>query len=442
MKKHTLAAMLTSSLVFFSPFVAQAEEAEEETEEVEEEPDQEEQENEEAEEEEAEETEETTEEENESSEQDTTFLTINTEPLLAFPDQYPRQFTYDSGVNIEYPEDGVKGIFVTGHSAGGERLQTLTDLVNDTELNSMVIDIKDDYGDMVLDLDSDHEYIEQFTQSVFDAEDLMAHLEEHDIYPIARVVVFKDSRLANERPDLSFTNPDGSVWANNRGESFVNPYEREVWEYNVEVAKEAAKLGFKDIQFDYVRFPEGFETRDEELSYSRGDYEESELDNAGQRVDAVTEFVAYAREELQPYGVDVSVDIFGYAATREETPGIGQNFSRISENVDVISSMIYPSHWGPGSLGIERPDLEPYQVVANYMELENEILDNLGDDAPISRPWIQDFTAAYLGAGWYMPYGAEEVSEQVRALNEAGVNEFLLWNAGNTYSEGATYSFE
>lgn len=373
---------------------------------------------------------------------ETSYLTYSQDPLLSVPDDFPSQFKYRADVNIDYPEDGVKGIFVTAHSAGGSRMETLTELLNTTELNSMVIDVKDDYGDIVMSVESDHELVNQFSNTIVEPEPLMEHLEENDIYPIARIVVFKDSKLANERPDLSFTNDDGSVWANRRGESFVNPYEREVWEYNVEVARQAAKLGFKDIQFDYVRFPEGFEYRDEELNYSRGDYQESDLDNVKQRVDAVTEFVAYARRELQPYDVDVSVDIFGYAATREETPGIGQNFSRISENVDVISSMIYPSHWGAGSLGIERPDLEPYNVIANYMELENEILDNLGDDAPISRPWIQDFTASYLGAGWYMNYGPDEVSEQVRALNEYGVDEFLLWNAGNRYSEGAQYSFD
>jgi hypothetical protein len=372
---------------------------------------------------------------------ETTYLEITQEPLLSVPEEFPQQFKYDSGVDIAYPESGVKGIFVTGHSAGGERLNQLTELVNTTELNSMVIDVKDDHGNMVMELDSEHEYVQQFTQNIVDPEELMAHLEENDIYPIARVVVFKDSHLANERPDLSFTDADGEVWANSRGESFVNPYEREVWEYNVEVARQAAKLGFKDIQFDYVRFPEGFENRDEELTYSRGDYEESDLDNVQQRVDAVTEFVAYARQELQPYDVDVSVDIFGYAATREETPGIGQNFSRISENVDVISSMIYPSHWGPGSLGIDRPDLEPYNVVDRYMELENEILANLGEDAPITRPWIQDFTASYLGAGNYLNYGAHEVSEQIRALHDHGVEEYLLWNARNSYSEGATFDF-
>ncbi|WP_080146501.1 putative glycoside hydrolase [Marinilactibacillus piezotolerans] len=372
----------------------------------------------------------------------TTVLNYSAAPLLTIPEEFPDQFKYDSGVDIAYPEDGVKGVFVTGYSAGGSRMDSLVNLLNDTELNSMVIDVKDDHGNMMMPLDSDMELIQESTQNVIEPASLMDTLEKNDIYPIARVVVFKDTKLATARPDLSFKEENGEVWSNNNGDKFVNPYQREVWEYNVEVAKQAAKLGFKEIQFDYVRFPEGFEKRDEILSYSRGDYQESDLNNVKQRVDAVTEFVAYAKQELQAYDVDVSVDIFGYAATMEETPGIGQNFSRISSNVDVISSMIYPSHWGVGSLGISKPDLEPYNVVDQYMEYETAIFEELGEDAPTSRPWLQDFTASYLGSGYYKEYGAQEVSDQIRALNEHGVNEFLLWNAGNVYSEGAQYSFE
>lgn len=385
--------------------------------------------------------EEETDENREESLRETTYLMVSDEPILFVPDVFPQQFTYDSVVDIDYPEGGVKGIFLTGGSATGESMNQLTDLLNTTELNSMVIDVKDDDGTMVMDLDSDHEYVQQFTRDYVDAETLMHHLEENDIYPIARIVVFKDSRLANERPDLSFTDENGEVWSNNVGASFLNPYEREVWEYNVEVAKQAAALGFQDIQFDYVRFPEGFGSMDEQLTYSRGDYGESSSDNVQQRVDAVTDFIAYARKELEPYGVDLSVDIFGYAALVQEEPNIGQSFTRISENVDVISSMIYPSHWGPGNLGIARPDLEPYNLVYNYMDVENELLAELGEDRPRSRPWIQDFTASYLGAGNYMQYGDHEVSEQIRALHEQGVEEFLLWNAASNYSEGATFDF-
>ena len=192
----------------------------------------------------------------------------------------------------------------------------------------------------------------------------MKKLEEKEIYPIARIVVFKDSVLAEKRPELSFKD-GGAVWRNGRGESFVNPFMKEVWDHNVEIAIEAAKMGFQEIQFDYVRFPEGFEKRHDALTYTYETYEESELDPVQRRVEAVTDFVAYAREQLKPYDVNVSVDIFGYAATFPEAPGIGQNFSRISENVDVISSMIYPSHW-TSYFGIAKPDLEPYKLVAEY----------------------------------------------------------------------------
>lgn len=368
-------------------------------------------------------------------------LRINQDKLLEMPSNFPTKLSLGPEAVVEYPEDGVKGIFSTGSTAGTKRFDELIDLVNSTELNSMVVDVKEDYGDIVLNLDSDNELINEATNAHTDAKEVIQKLNDNDIYPIARIVVFKDSVLAEKRPDLSFVKSDGSVWKNNRGEAFVNPYEKEVWEYNIEVAKAAAELGFRDIQFDYVRFPEGFEYRDEELDYGRGDYDESTT-NVEQRVDSVNSFVEEARSQLLPYGVDVSVDIFGYAAMVGEAPGIGQSFLGISENVDVLSSMIYPSHWGPGNFGIEKPDLEPYNIVNEYMKLESELLSELGDDAPQSRPWIQDFTASYLGSGNYLNYGAHEVTEQIRALHDNGVNEFLLWNSANQFSEDATFSFD
>lgn len=347
-------------------------------------------------------------------------------------------FRYDSGLTFEYP-DAVRGVYVTGHSAGGERFHDLIELMDFTALNAMVVDIKDDFGNLtyipeknspLAEMDIGQPYIKEPSE-------MLKKLEEKQIYPIARIVVFKDPVLAEKRPELSFLE-ENAVWKNRRQEAFVNPFLKEVWDYNVDIAIEAAKMGFQEIQFDYVRFPEGFETRDETLKYTLGEYEESELDQIQRRVEAVTDFVAYARKQLRPYDVEVSVDIFGYAATLKEATGIGQNFSKISENVDVISSMIYPSHW-TSYFGIPKPDLEPYRLVDAYAKVENAVLDKL-ENRPVSRPWLQDFTASYLGTGNYLNYGKAEVEAQIKALHDNNIDEFLLWNAGNTYTRGVNYT--
>ncbi|PLT33876.1 putative glycoside hydrolase [Bacillus sp. V5-8f] len=352
------------------------------------------------------------------------------------PEAVPR-FIYDSGLTFKYP-NAVRGIYVTGHSAGGSNFGRLVDLVDKTELNAMVIDIKDDRGNVTYrPEDPQSPYAGIGKDYIKKPADILKQMEKKQIYPIARVVVFKDSILSQQRPELSFV--DGKeVWKNGREESFVNPFMKEVWDYNVGIAIEAAKMGFQEIQFDYVRFPEGFEKRDSTLKYGLGAYRDIKMDNIQKRVKAVTDFVAYAREKLKPYGVKVSVDIFGYSATLPEAPGIGQNFSKISENVDVISSMIYPSHW-TSYFGIVKPDLEPYKLVNEYAKLEKQKLGQL-KTPPVSRPWLQDFTASYLGAGNYKKYGKVEVDAQIKALKDNGINEFLLWNAANRYTPNVEYT--
>ncbi|MBB6453046.1 hypothetical protein HNQ94_001494 [Salirhabdus euzebyi] len=354
----------------------------------------------------------------------------------SLPEKIAR-FTFDSGLTFEYP-DAVRGIYVTGPSAGGSRFEGLLSLVKDTDLNAMVIDVKEDHGNLTFKPDENSPYYDIAQNYIKDPRELLKQLEKEGIYPIARVVVFKDSMLAEKRPDLSFKQ-NGTVWKNSRNEAFVNPFMKEVWDYNVGIAKMAAELGFQDIQFDYVRFPEGFERRDTELQYSEGDYADLDIDNVQKRVTAVTDFVAYARESLHEYGVDVSVDIFGYSATIPEAPGIGQNFSKISDNVDVISSMIYPSHW-TSYFGIPFPDKEPYRLTQEYVKVENERLGEL-ENPPVSRPWIQDFEAPWLYSGGAVTqYDKAEVEAQIRALNEGGVNEFLIWNATNKYSPNVDYT--
>jgi len=325
----------------------------------------------------------------------------------------------------------VKGIYVTAHSAGGSRMSKLLDLLDRTELNSMVIDIKDDYGYITYPTDN-QELLKLGTSKKYikDLSATMDVLEQHKVYPIARVVVFKDTVLARKHPELSYRKSDGTVWQNGKGDSFVNPYRREVWEYNVEIAKEAAKLGFKEIQFDYVRFPEGFEKKEASLKFDKTDEK---------RTDVIADFVQYAREQLEPLGVRVSVDIFGYAASVPAAEGIGQDFVKISKQVNVISPMVYPSHYSTGWFNVKEPDLNPYAVIKGSMEDTHKKLQPLGSYTPIIRPWIQDFTASWLGKGHYKKYGKAEMDAQLKALKDTNIEEYLLWNANNNYTGDANY---
>ena len=341
---------------------------------------------------------------------------------------------------VEYPKDGVKGIYVTSNSTQGAKMDELVKFIKDSNLNTMVIDVKDDTGNITMKLNTGNKQVDKNTLDIVDGKKLLKKLHDNNIYPIARIVTFKDTKLANEHPEWTFKNSDGSVWTNGKGDSFVNPFMKEVWKYDIDVAKAAAKAGFQDIQFDYVRFPEGFENQADSLTYNKGEYKNSQMSSGDQRVDTITKFLEYANKELKPMGVNVSADVFGYSALVENAPGIGQSFPKISKNVDAISSMIYPSHWSNGDFGLQAPDTEPYKTVNRYIQKENSLLDTLGKDKPISRPWIQDFTASYLGAGNYIDYDTRAISEEVQALKDNGVNEFLLWNAGNDYTEGVNYN--
>lgn len=326
----------------------------------------------------------------------------------------------------------VKGIYSTAYSAGGGRFNTLVKLLDDTDLNAMVIDVKDDDGYITFDTGNPELTALGTTQKyIADMPKVIATLNEHKIYPIARIVVFKDTVLAKKKPEFSFLNADGTLWKNKAvgGSSFVNPYMKEVWDYNVTVAKEAIKAGFKEIQFDYVRFPEGFETREKTLKYTKDDRS---------RTDVVSSFVKYARDQLTPLGARVSVDIFGYAASVPAAEGIGQDFNKISMNVDVISPMIYPSHYSTGWFNSKVPDAAPYATINGAMKDTHKKLEAIDNLKPVIRPWIQDFTAPWVPG--YIKYGKHEVEEQIRALKDNGVDEFLLWNAGNSFTPGVNYN--
>lgn len=362
------------------------------------------------------------------------------------PDDYNMDYDTSRLLSLEekkskyYPKDGVKGLYFNTYSINNPEIYNkIIALMEDTALNTVVIDIKDDWGNVTMNFDTDDEDIKYSKIDIVDPEALIEDLHSRGIYVIGRVTTFKDSIITEKHPDWGFTLDDGTLWKNGHEEAFMNPFLKEVQDYDIKIATLAAQAGFDEIQFDYVRFAEGFETFGDTLDYSRGVYEnEIEMDEGEKRVGAITGFVQRAREELQAYNVPISIDVFGYALQVRRAEGIGQDFDEMANQTDVISSMIYPSHWGSWSFDIEKPDLEPYELVKRYLDEEKEILGQL-DHPPLSRPWIQDFTASWIGEGNWMEYDGDAVQAQIDAIYDQGLNEYLIWNANSEYSSGVDY---
>lgn len=361
------------------------------------------------------------------------------------PDDYDMDYDTSRLKDLEskkskyYPKDGVKGLyFNTYFISDPDVFDHIMNLLETTDLNTVVVDIKDDWGNITCEFNTEDEDILYATNSVFEAEEFVKMMHEKDIYLIGRITTFKDSIITEKHPEWGFKREDGSLWANGSGETFMNPFVKEVRDYDIKIAKLAAEAGFDEIQFDYIRFPEGFETFENSLVYSRGEFDQANLSEGEKRVSAINSFVKRAREELQSYDTPTGIDVFGYAMQVGRAEGIGQDFAEMSNQTDVMSSMIYPSHWAQYSFDLEKPDLEPYELVKRYLEEEQKVFEEL-EHKPKSRPWLQDFTATWIGQGNYMVYDKEAVEAQIQAIYDMGQDEFLIWNASGEYTPGVDY---
>ena len=325
------------------------------------------------------------------------------------------------------PKIDVKGIFVTGNTAQSERMDEMIALIDETALNAIVIDVKDDVGYLLFSSVAAEKYNPNANDKVYidDIKAFVAKLKEHDIYLIARIVSFKSPFYAQNHPDRAIVYKDsGKLYTDSDRLPWVSPHDRIMWEYNVEIAKEAAELGFNEIQFDYVRFPAI--GNPEAINY-RNETDESQTAT-------IQNFLKYAYEELKPYEVYISADVFGWAATATGGIGIGQHWEAVSNVVDYISPMMYPSHYGPNTFGLPVPDAYPYETIDRSVKDAIDRNKNLYTPAGI-RPWIQDFTATWVEG--YIPYRTKEVKAQIEALKDNGINEYLVWNAGNYYRKNA-----
>lgn len=330
-----------------------------------------------------------------------------------------------------FKRDAVKGVYVSGHVAGmASSMDALIELADTTEINAFVIDVKDDDGHITFDMDVEEvDEIKSEYNYIKDIDGLMDKLYAHDIYPIARIVAFKDPYLAKNKQAYAIKNQDGSLWYYKKV-PWLNPYNRECWDYIIEVAKGAAKAGFKEIQFDYIRFEATSSLKNASFGGLEGELTRQEI---------ILEFVKHATEELRPYGVEVSADVFGTVITSEiDAKNIGQDYVAMVNELDVICPMIYPSHYGYGFYGTpagQHSDLYPYRIIKGSMDDSAEAIATLPEDAPraVVRPWLQAFTASYLGKGNYKVYDKAAIREQIQATYDAGLEEWILWHAGVKY---------
>lgn len=328
----------------------------------------------------------------------------------------------------------VRGIYISGPMAGSTELfQNILDSAAGTEINTVVIDFKDDQGRITCPVDSPvASEIGACRPYVQDMKELIASLKERGLYVIARVVAFRDPWLAEKKPERSLHLADGSLYRDRQGMAWVDPYRKEVWDYLVEVGTEAKEAGFDEVQFDYIRFSTEGTMRDVVFDEA--------VTGGRSKTDVITEFVKYAYENLASQGLFVSADVFGTIIGSDiDAQAVGQVYTEMAKHLDYICPMIYPSHYGPGNFGLEHPDTMPYETVLEALKKSQMVMDQAAEaDGHVSsqaivRPWLQDFTASYLGEGNYIPYGYNEVQRQIQAVKDAGYDEWMLWSAANRY---------
>jgi hypothetical protein len=350
--------------------------------------------------------------------------------LPASPDKLPLR-----GVELRYvlPEplfddahaaEPIKAIYINAWAFGSPKLAHLVRLADSTEINGFVVDVKDDTGCLLYPSEVKVAQEIGATKCVRtrDVQSRLDTLRAHDIYAIARIVVAKDPLLAERKPRWSVQNRDGSgLWRDRIGTAWVDAYNDSVWIYAAQLAEEAVKLGFNEVQFDYVRFPDEPKEAMAEAVFAARKHGETQREG-------VKAGIAILTHRLQPLGVPVTFDIFGLTSSATGDLGIGQVWEDFVSVADVVLPMVYPSHYYRGSYGLAWPNGEPYRVVRDALSEALERSRPLAKAATI-RPFLQAFTL-----GRRKPrYTPHEIREQIRAAEELGIDTWVLWNPRSVY---------
>lgn len=329
------------------------------------------------------------------------------------------------------PDYKVRGIYVTGPTAGTKRMKSMIELITSTSslphgLNAMVLDVKNDGGNITYKMqDTLAKSVGACIGYVRDMPALIRELHENGIYVIGRIVCFKDPYLAKYRRDLALLKADSSAVTDGKGLPWVNPYKRDVWDYICRLAEQASKDGFDEIQFDYVRFP---------ITDNKKNPPQYGVDlDSFPREQCLSEFFAYCQKRLHAKNIIFGADLFGTViGSPTDRDLTGQNYTQLGIMADNVCPMIYPSHYNKNTFGIPVPDANPYLTIYKALELSKEQLSRKDSMRTCAvRPWLQCFTASWVQG--YISYGSKQLREQIQAVYDAGYDEWILWNASNRY---------
>ncbi len=318
--------------------------------------------------------------------------------------------------------DTIRAVYLTSWSATSQSMiDYVIGLSQRTEINAVVIDIKDWSGKIPYDTDvalAGEAGAERVI--IKDMKGLIERLHQEGLYVIARVTVFQDPVLAAARPDLAVKTLDGATWYDYNGLAWINPLKKDAWDYNISIAKDALDKGFDEINFDYIRFP------------SDGDLNNMDVDFYSER-EVIKSFYQYLRSKLE--GKIISADLFGLTTVNHDGLGIGQVIEDAYQYFDYVCPMVYPSHYASGFIGFEDPAVHPFEVVAYSMAKARIRLS--GYDSKL-RPWLQDFN---LGA----VYDTDKVYLQIEAVKkimDSQYQGYMLWSPENLYNEEAIIKAE
>ncbi|MBU2530705.1 MAG: putative glycoside hydrolase [Elusimicrobia bacterium] len=310
----------------------------------------------------------------------------------------------------------IRGIHITSWHAGSKKMRDkLLKNIDNSVINTVVIALKETDGRVYIPGVALADTYGSTLKAIPNPKEMMEDFDKRSIYTIGRIVLFKDSFLPKLFPELGVKNLTGELWRDRKGGTWTDQYNKKIWKYNIQLAQEAAKLGFDEIQFDYIRYPS--EGKISDCRYSKPHNSKTAVKN-------IINFLKYAKKHLKPYKVKISAAVFGLTTTAKTDMGIGQDIKLIAENTDFVYPMMYPSHYYPGQYGLKNPDSEPYHVINFGL---HDALNKLDKDYHKLRPYLQDFSIGYK-------YGPHEVRAQILAAKFNSLKSWILWNPSNRYN--------